>query len=144
MKARSDMFGSRIDPQDVPADLQDFESYYLHPNGRMLAALDDTGRLLGAIAYRKYDRRFPHLQFEENKNIVEIVRLYVLPDARRSGLATQLFRTLQCEASERSCEILYLHTHPFLDGAIEFWKAHGFKIICRDADAVWQTVHMIR
>ena len=53
----------------------------------MLATLDEAGKLLGAIAYRKYDGRFPQLQFEENKKIVEMIRLYVLPDARRSGLA---------------------------------------------------------
>jgi hypothetical protein len=40
-------------------------------------------------------------------------------------------------------QYMYLHTHPFLPGAIRFWEKQGFGIICIDEeDEVWRTHHM--
>lgn len=38
---------------------------------------------------------------------------------------------------------MYLHTHPFLPGAIRFWQKQGFDVVCVDEqDEVWRTHHM--
>lgn len=38
---------------------------------------------------------------------------------------------------------MYLHTHPFLPGAIRFWEKQAFDIIGVDEeDEVWRTHHM--
>ena len=39
---------------------------------------------------------------------------------------------------------MYLHTHPFLPGAIDFWLRQGFEVVDVDADPVWRTTHMQR
>ncbi|WP_150776492.1 GNAT family N-acetyltransferase, partial [Pseudomonas fluorescens] len=73
---------------------------------------------------------------------VEIVLLFVVPSLRRSGVAGAIYRSLKDLALADGVEVIYLHTHPFLPGAIEFWQRQGFEIIDVDADPVWQTTHM--
>ena len=101
---------------------------FLHPTG-------------GAIGYLPYDHRFRQLDYRGQK-VVEVVRLFVLPAYRRSGLAGELYRALRELALQDQVQVLYLHTHPFLPGAIAFWQRQGFEIIDVDADPVWQTTHM--
>ncbi|KAF2628621.1 hypothetical protein BU25DRAFT_390357 [Macroventuria anomochaeta] len=75
--------------------------------------------------------------------IVEVLRLFVLPQYRRHGLAASLFQSLQDHARASGVQCMYLHTHPFLPGAIRFWGKHGFDTICVDEeDEVWRTHHM--
>ena len=75
--------------------------------------------------------------------IVEVIRLFVLPEYRRHGLAASLFKALKDHAIASGVNFIYLHTHPFLPGAIHFWKLQGFDVICVDEeDEVWQTHHM--
>jgi hypothetical protein len=38
--------------------------------------------------------------------------------------------------------VLYLHTHPFLPGALGFWERQGFRIVDVESDPVWRTTHM--
>lgn len=39
---------------------------------------------------------------------------------------------------------MYLHTHPFLEGAEGFWEKRGFEVVLKEEDGVWGTVHMER
>lgn len=75
---------------------------------------------------------------------VEVVRLFVLPAFRRCGLARELYRALEAMARTEGVEVMYLHTHPFLPGAIDFWLRQGFAVVDVEADPVWQTTHMQR
>lgn len=139
--ARSAMFGSRIDGQDLPADLRDFEQAYAGAAGLMLAARDGAAGIVGAIGFRAYDHRFAQLDYA-GLQVVEVVRLFVHPAWRRSGLGGRLFDALQAQARSRGVQRLYLHTHPFLPGALAFWQGRGFTVTDREADPVWQTIHM--
>lgn len=139
--ARISMFSERIDPLEIPADLRNFEGTYLSGCGCMLAALDSDQRVQATIAFRDYDRRFPQLNFKQRR-VVEVVRLFVAPEFRRSGLGGTLLGALTQHAKAQHVEVLYLHTHPFLPGALEFWQANGFDVIEREADPQWQTIHM--
>lgn len=140
-RARAQMFAGRVDTAAVAPDLRDFTQTYASGQGRMLAAYDAAQALVGTIAWRAYDRRFAQLDFA-GRHVVEVVRLFVAPECRRRGIADALFAALRDQARAAGIEVLYLHTHPFLPGALEFWQRHGFEILCRDADPEWQTIHM--
>ncbi|KAF5680725.1 GNAT family acetyltransferase [Fusarium circinatum] len=146
-KARADMFpflDQSSSDQMAQKELDIFKDRYLdHPQGAFLTAYSD-GRLIATIGYAAYDGRFSHLTLEP-EHVVEILRLYVEPEWRRAGLASRLFDTL-VETARQSGIIkqLYLHTHPFLPNAIDFWKQKGFLVITVDQDPVWQTTHMER
>ncbi|KAF4436619.1 GNAT family acetyltransferase [Fusarium acutatum] len=145
-KARADMFpflNQSSSDQMAQKDLGIFKSRYLdHPQGAFLTAHSE-GHLIATIGYVAYDGRFSHLTLEP-ENVVEILRLYVEPEWRRAGLASKLFDTLVETARQSGIKQLYLHTHPFLPNAIDFWKGKGFSVITVDDDTVWQTTHMKR
>lgn len=133
-----------LDSSKVPNDLRRFESTYItHPYGAFLQARTSAGKLIGVIGMMPYDFRFPHLQLDQRPT-VEVARLFVEPDFRRYGLASQLFQTLQQYAQERGVERLYLHTHPFLIGAYEFWLRQGFSLLDFCEEASFPTMHMAR
>lgn len=134
----------------------------------VLIARNTEGRIVAAVAYVPFDYRFPHLpppignastppstanssssslnmsvpSFDHSCKIVEVVRLFVLHEFRRHGLAASLFQSLQEHALASGVQCMYLHTHPFLPGAIRFWEKQGFEIINVDQeDKVWLTHH---
>nr|WP_314526335.1 hypothetical protein [uncultured Pseudomonas sp.] len=45
-------------------------------------------------------------------------------------------------AVQAGVEVISLHTHLFLPGAIDFWRKREFQVIAVDADPQWQTTHM--
>jgi GNAT superfamily N-acetyltransferase len=126
----------------TPTDLAAFEQTYFQGQGRLQVARDH-GRLVGVIGYLPYDRRFPALPYPGLK-VVEVVRLFVLPAYRRAGVAQQLFSTLQAQAVVDGVQLLYLHTHPFLPGAVRFWQRQRFEVTLVEPDPQWQTTHMQR
>ncbi|THT99003.1 GNAT family N-acetyltransferase [Lampropedia puyangensis] len=142
LHARSSMFGARMAAQGMPHDLQFFDAVYGTDSGCMLAAVDVHGAVLGTIGYRAYDHRFAHLNLPKEVLVAEVVRLFVQPAYRQHGLGSALWLALQCHAQGQGCEMLYLHTHPFLPGAQAFWSKQGFVVIHRDQDPVWQSIHM--
>lgn len=103
----------------------------------------DQSRLVAGIGYLPYDHRFAQLDYRARRT-VEVVRLFVAPEYRRHGLAGALFAALREKAREAGVEWLYLHTHPFLPGAIGFWEGQGFGIVDVEEDPVWRTTHMHR
>jgi GNAT superfamily N-acetyltransferase len=139
LKARAELF-PKLSATGMPDDLARFAEVYLRGAGRFLIARHE-GQIVASIGYLPYDRRFPHLPYPDLE-VVEIVRLFVLPSQRRSGLAAAIYRSLKDLALADGVEVIYLHTHPFLPGAIAFWQRQGFDIIDVDADPVWQTTHM--
>nr|WP_202978048.1 GNAT family N-acetyltransferase [Pseudomonas nabeulensis] len=141
LQARAALF-PKLSAAGMPDDLAQFEATYLHGAGRFLVARND-GQIVAAIGYLPYDHRFPQLDYQGRKT-VEVVRLFVLPAFRRFGLAGQLYRALEALAQADGVEVMYLHTHPFLPGAIDFWMRQGFEVVDVEADPVWQTTHMQR
>ncbi|WP_339497976.1 GNAT family N-acetyltransferase [Pseudomonas canadensis] len=141
LQARAELF-PKLSATGMPADLAQFEAIYLHGDGRFLIARDE-GQIVAAIGYLPYDERFPQLNYQGRKT-VEVVRLFVLPAFRRFGLAGNLYRALEAQAKADRVAVMYLHTHPFLPGAIDFWLRQGFEVVDVDADPVWRTTHMQR
>ncbi|MCU1784803.1 GNAT family N-acetyltransferase [Pseudomonas sp. 13B_2.1_Bac1] len=141
LEARAELF-PKLDATGMPADLAHFEAIYVQGEGRFLVACDQ-GQIVAAIGYLPYDGRFPQLNYQGQKT-VEVVRLFVLPAFRRLGLARALYLALEAQAKADRVAVMYLHTHPFLPGAIDFWLRQGFEVVDVDADPVWRTTHMQR
>lgn len=144
-RARADMFPMLDATWHQKAAQQEqatFQQAHLdHSHGTFLVALAD-GCLIATIGYVAYDDRFPQFTFKD-ESVVEVVRLYVEPTWRRAGLASKLYSMLEVEARKAGIERLYLHTHPFLPGAVGFWERQGFSILYIDHDdEVWRTTHM--
>jgi GNAT superfamily N-acetyltransferase len=108
--AREDMFPSR---SLIPDDAR------LFGPGNYFLEVRDGERLIAVIGYVPYNHRFPQFDYRDVK-MVEVVRLYVLRPYRRCGLAATMFDALRERAVKDGVECFYLHTHPFLLGAIEF------------------------
>lgn len=127
-------------------DHAEFKSTYSHPNGRLLVASTPKKEIAGIIAYRKYDRRFeqPELAFDDTTKIVEVVRLFVEPELRGQGIATSLIKALVERAREDGAGVMYLHTHPFLPGAQYLWEKEGWRVVIREEEEPWFTIHMRR
>ncbi|MGE8429954.1 MAG: GNAT family N-acetyltransferase [Sphingobacterium sp.] len=131
-----------LDSNKLPKDLLAFSAVYLEAEAAaFLQAKDPRGNLIGVVGMSAYDYRFPHLDIDRRKT-VEVARLFVDPSYRRSGLGTALFKGLVAVAKEKSIERLYLHTHPFLTGAYEFWGKQGFQLkdFCNESN--FPTIHM--
>lgn len=141
LQARDEIF-PKLKATGLPDDLAQFEAIYLQGDGQFLIARAE-GRIVAAVGYLPYDGRFAQLNYQGCKT-VEVVRLYVLPAFRRFGLAGELYRSLEALARADGVEMVYLHTHPFLPGAIDFWIRQGFEVVDVEADPVWQTTHMHR
>lgn len=124
----------------LPRDLAHFADTYLDGAGCFLEAREG-GRLVAVIGYLPYDHRFAQLDYRAER-VVEVVRLFVLPAYRRHGLAAALLGALRERAMQAGLDCLYLHTHPFLPGAIAFWERQGFTVVDVEQDPVWQTTHM--
>ena len=139
LQARSKLF-PKLSATGVPSDLASFDEVYLRGEGRFLVTRNE-GQVIAGIGYLPYDYRFEHIEYHERK-VVEVVRLFVLPEFRRSGLASELYGVLKASAVEAGVDVFYLHTHPFLPGAIDFWCKRDFQVIAVDADPEWQTTHM--
>ena len=139
LDARAALF-PKLNASGMPADLAQFEQTYIQGEGCFLIARQN-GRIVASIGYVPYDHRFTQLDYRGLK-VVEVVRLFVLPPCRRSGVARALYDALKTRAVEAGVELMYLHTHPFLPGAIEFWLRQGYTITDVEDDPVWQTTHM--
>ena len=99
----------------------------------------DRNRIIGTVAYRTYDYRF---DLDIPQNAVEVVKLFVLPEYRRQGIATKLCKMLFKHAKQQKIETLYLHTHPFLPAAEQFWQLQGYEVIKREWLKNYDTIHM--
>ena len=131
-EGRKVMFSGRSLPPDTTS---------LFSDGSCFLEARDGKDLIAVIGYVRYDNRHPQLDYHAVRTL-EIVRLFVQPQYRRCGLAAELFLKLYERAVEEDVECLYLHSHPFLDGAIRFWQKRGFEIVLVDDDPKWQTTHM--
>ncbi|TBU87165.1 GNAT family N-acetyltransferase [Phytopseudomonas dryadis] len=140
MRARAELF-PWLDGDTLPADLQRFDEVYLNGRDGRFWLTRCAGEIVAAIGYLPYDQRFRQLDYAGSR-VVEIVRLFVAADFRRSGLAGALYARLRRHAANAGVQVLYLHTHPFLPGAIRFWEKQGFAIVDVEADPLWQTTHM--
>ncbi|WP_316820358.1 GNAT family N-acetyltransferase [Pedobacter gandavensis] len=141
-QSRKELF-PMLNHDQMPADLQQFEETYNNGNtGVFLIATNDSGQIIGCIAAVPYDHRFEELILSSESPTYEVCRLYVLPAHRHQSLGRTLFNELQLRLQKQGIQQLYLHTHPFLDGAQSFWEKMGFDFLHQDEEAPFFTIHM--
>lgn len=66
---------------------------------------------------------------EQAPGIMEVKRMYVLPESRKSGIATQILTELEHWAHELGYPKCVLETGKRQPEAIELYKKNGYKII---------------
>ncbi|KAL0939964.1 acetyltransferase [Colletotrichum truncatum] len=127
--------------QYAQQELAKFQQRFIDSSHGWFLAAYSNDQLIATVGYLAYDDRFPKLGLG-CEGVVEVVRLFVNPAWRRAKLASRLMTMLEERARQTGIKTLYLHTHPFLDGAIKFWERQGFAIVGYEDDPFWQTTHM--
>lgn len=130
--------------EELPPDLLHFNEHYMkQDNAAIFAAFFEDGTVLGTIGICQYDGRFKQLEKHyDHIKTAEIVKCYIDPKYRRLGVGSLLFNRALRFCEEAGYEKIYLHTHPFLPGAVPFWKSRGFEERFKEDDPVWNTLHM--
>ena len=93
-----------VNPEEVTA-----------PNGTFLVAELD-GITAGCGGVRRLDE----------PGIAEMKRMYVVPQARRHGVATALLARLEDEARTLSCRVARLDTGPGMEAALALYRRAGY------------------
>jgi GNAT superfamily N-acetyltransferase len=138
-----DEFGYGYVPE-YHQDIQDMESYYLDPerNNFFMAIHQETGKIIGTIGIRAYDRDFPLFKNVYNsKTTASMWRVFVDKKWRRNGVASTLVQMAENFCWEKGYEEIYLHTHKTVNGSLDFWISNGYQIV-KDTGNQLQTVHM--
>ena len=125
-------------------DIEGLEEYYILPerNNFFVAIIEDKIVATGAI--RAYDRDYEFFRdvYTED-NTASIWRLMVDKDYRRHGIARKLVAKMEEFAKNEGYEMIYLHTHRYLEAAPAFWKSLGYEITIQEDDYD-ETNHMIK
>jgi GNAT superfamily N-acetyltransferase len=145
--ARAILYPSLSASPDTPSTLLAPGSYFLcayaSPPSASFSFLTPPPQIIGAVGFTPYNNRFPQFSTRySSRRVVEVVRLYVDPGYRRHGVGRALVARLLDAAKERGIQDVYLHTHPWLPGAVAFWEKSGFEVVEREEGTLWLTTHM--
>ncbi|HEY0195981.1 MAG TPA: GNAT family N-acetyltransferase [Methanobacterium sp.] len=125
-------------------DIIDIESHYIVPdkNNFYMAINQKTGRIIGSIGIRAYDRNYEIFKDEYSpETTASIWRVFVDRPWRRNGIASTLVMLGEDFCHEKGYENIYLHTQKTVDGSLDFWLSKGYKIV-NDTENQLKTVHM--
>ncbi|MBC7438539.1 MAG: GNAT family N-acetyltransferase [Flavobacterium sp.] len=84
--------------------------------------IENDGKILGGAGVKQLEN--------EEKNICELQKMYVLSDARNLGLGAKLIENCLQKAIEFGFESCYLETMPNMENAQKLYKKVGFDYIC--------------
>jgi GNAT superfamily N-acetyltransferase len=102
---------------ESPVDVAEFAP----PGGRFFVALrDDVPMAMGGWRLRT------DLDDLGAERAAEVKRMYVVPEARRTGLARLVLRTLEDTAREDGCDVLVMETGLMQPEAIALYESAGY------------------
>jgi GNAT superfamily N-acetyltransferase len=104
-----------LGPQGFERELAELPGAYVPPRGALLLARDQDGNALGCIALRPLA-----------EVVCEVKRLYVLPEARGTGLGKALVGTVLDEAARLRYHEIKLDTLDHMQAAIALYRNFGF------------------
>jgi putative acetyltransferase len=84
--------------------------------------IEKDGKILGGAGVKQLEN--------EEKNICELQKMYVLSEARNLGLGAKLIENCLKKAIEFGFESCYLETMPYMEAAQKLYKKVGFDYIC--------------
>lgn len=125
-------------------DIKNMDTYYLDPEGNnfYMAINHETGKIIGTIGIRAYDKNFPFFDnVYDSKTTASIWRVFVSKKLRRNGIASTLVRQAEEFCRMKGYEKIYLHTHKNVAGSLDFWISNGYQIVM-DTENHLKTVHM--
>lgn len=129
-------FGTGYQP-GIHTDVADLAAVYLaNPRHALFVAVDDaTGQVVATAGVRdgalkpgvspeRLVRRY------DPDRTAQLVRVYVLREHRRRGIARALVRaTLEFVVTDGRYSLVALHTYPHSPGALGFWEAIGATVV---------------
>jgi GNAT superfamily N-acetyltransferase len=136
-------------------DLDDMHGVYVrNPRQAMFAALHGD-EVVGTCALRMGGPPTPPHpawlaeRYADRESVAQLLRLAVLPQHRRRGLARALVQAAwDFAAADPATATLCLHTNAKVPGAEEFWRSMPVLEICdaragveKDADPRFETIH---
>lgn len=110
--------GRDLSFQNIDAELKDLEEKYAGREGRLLAAVDESGRAVGCVAYHRL-----------SNTRCEMKRLYVQPSCRGEHAGRRLAEHIIALAAEDGYQDMVLDTIEPLKHAIALYERLGFKRI---------------
>lgn len=94
-------------------------SDYYSPEGRAYwVAFDSSGKMLGGCGIAEFG--------SPGERICELQKMYLVADARGTGLAAELLRTA-LDFAKRHYKACYLETLKDMEAANRFYVKHGFR-----------------
>ena len=115
VERHEEVTGQHIDPEEQLGHTADRIDAFIGQDGRFIVAKSSDGALVGMVLLHR---------LANGKG--EVKRLFVMPEARRLGLAKRLMDRLETEARDMNIPSLYLDTSSGLLPAINFYKSLGF------------------
>lgn len=142
MRVRREVF-PMMNHEQIPVDLMQFREHYMETAGAVfLVAVTEEASVVGSVGIVPYDGRIQLIEGRyPEQSAAEIVKCYVDPAYRRYGIGSLLVKELERVVREMPYTTLYLHTHRFLPGAVDFWQRQGFTLVTEEHNE-WQIVHM--
>ncbi len=115
IKAYTDSLKCDLGFQSLADELASFPKKYIAPEGSLLAALDDHGKVIGCVAYHRHD-----------DSRCEMKRLYVLPEYRKHGVGRALVEAIIDVAREDGYVEMVLDSLPEMLTAQTLYRHFGF------------------
>lgn len=112
--------GAVTHPEDMVAQTMANLSEYLPPRGRLLLAHAPDGSLIGCGMLRKI-----------SPEAAEFKRLFVRPQARRTGLGRRLFEQRISEAKRMGCRVVFADTVKGNTAMLTMYHEYGFRPVAR-------------
>lgn len=130
--ANSDGFAF-ADPQ-----LDHMFEYYEKQKGSYYVVENELGKIIGAAGIG---------ELLGEPNMIELQKMYFLPEARGIGLAQQLMSILIAEAKKMGFTACYIETIDSLKAAIKLYERNGFKHVpnaCGNTGHFGCNVYMVK
>lgn len=125
-------------------DIEGIREYYILPQNNAFFVAYDGDKIIATAAIRAYDKDYKLFEgIYTKEDTASIWRLMVDEDYRRHGLARRLVNEMEDFAREKGYARIYLHTHRYLEAAMQFWQALGYEITIEEDDYD-ETNHMVK
>ena len=117
--------GQVVDPKTQIGPTLAQADKYVGPDGRFIVARAPDGHIVGMVMFHRLA-----------SGKAEVKRMFIRPEARRSGLARRLMVRLEAEARAMGLSALYLDTTTGFPEAIALYRTMGFEDAQHDTASV--------